>query len=245
MLNVLLWLPVLALVLVGWIMHKRRAYRELPFFFLLVISSLLIGVIRYVGSLLGHDVYFYAYWISELAAAVFVALAIYEVFLRRLFPRFYKVRFYRNLFPLVACVILVTTVISAARASDKHAAFMTASHSADFVRTAILVFFVALMVFMGRQWKRYDFGIALGFGLQAAAALADTAVGFKFHNPPALLTNIDVIVYDVTCLIWLITFWRPEKALVTDTVDNRIAEDALRQARTWKEELKGFTSGKR
>lgn len=241
----MIWFPALALVLVGALMYWRRAYRELPFFFLYVVSALLIGVSRYAAFPLGRGVYFYVYWITELAGHLAVALALYEIFLRRLFPSFQKVRFYRNLFPLAAVAIFLLTVITASRSSDKHAAFVTASHGADFVRTAILVFFVALMVFMGRQWKRYDFGIALGFGLQAAAALADTAVGFKFHNPPALLTNIDVIVYDVTCLIWLITFWRPEKALVTDTVDNRIAEDALRQARTWEEELKGFTSGKR
>lgn len=226
-------------------MYWRRAYRELPFFFLFAISALLIGVVRYVAFTRWHNVYFYAYWITELAAAVLVALALYEIFLRRLFPSFQKVRFYRNLFPLAAVAIFLLTVITASRSSDKHAAFVTASHGADFVRTAILVFFVALMAFMGRQWRRYDFGIALGFGLQAAVALADTAVGFKFHNPPALLTNIDIIVYDITCLIWLITFLKPEKALVTDTADNRTAEDALRQARKWEEELKDFTSGKR
>lgn len=233
-------------------MYWRRAYRELPFFFLFVISSLLLGVLRYVALYAWrhnedfHIYYFYVYWITELAAAVPVALALYEIFLRRLFPSFQKVRFYRNLFPLAAVTIFLLTVITALQSSDKHAALVTASHGADFVRTAILVFFVALMAFMGRQWNRYDFGIALGFGLQAAVALADTAVGFKFHNLPALLNNIDIIVYDITCLIWLITFWKPEKALVTDTADKRIAEDALRQAREWKEALKDFrTSGKR
>lgn len=242
----MIWFPVLALVLVGALIYWRRVYRELPFFFLFVISALLLGLLRYIGLKLGHDVYFYVYWITELAAAVPVALALYEIFLRRLFPSFQKVRFYRNLFPLAAVAIFLLTVITALQSSDKHAALVTASHGADFVRTAILVFFVALMAFMGRQWKRYDFGIALGFGLQAAVALANTAVGFKFHNRPALLTNIDIVVYDITCFIWLITFLKPEKALVTDTADKRTAEDALRQAREWEEALKDFrTSGKR
>jgi len=243
---------MLELVLVGALMYWRRAYRELPFFFLFVISALLFGVLRYVALFAWrHNVhfyiyYFYVYWITELAAAVPVALALYEIFLRRLFPSFQKVRFYRNLFPLAAVAIFLLTVITASRSSDKRAAFVTASHDADFVRTAILVFFVALMAFMGRQWRRYDFGIALGFGLQAAVALADTAVGFKFHNPPALLTNIDVIVYVITCLIWLITFLKPERALVMDTAGNQTAEDTLRQARKWEDVLKGFlTPGKR
>ncbi|HKV91487.1 MAG TPA: hypothetical protein VJW20_02945 [Candidatus Angelobacter sp.] len=242
----MIWLPALVLVLVGGLMYWRRAYRELPFFFLFVISALLLGILRYVALFAWQpNVYFYVYWITELAAAVPVALALYEIFLRRLFPSFQRVRFYRSLFPLAAVAIFLLTVITAAQSSNKRAAFVTASHGADFVRTAILVFFVALMAFMGRQWKRYDFGIALGFGLQAAVALADTAVSFRFHNPPALLTHIDVIVYDITCLIWLITFWKPEKALVKNTADNRIVEDTLRQARTLEEVLKDFTSGKR
>jgi|SRR5438270_1540431 len=226
-------------------MHRRRAYRQLPFFFLYVVSALLIGVIRYVAFRLGHGVYFYVYWISELAAAVFVALALYEIFLRRLFPAFYKVRFYRNLFPLAAAAVLLITVITAAQASDKRAAFVTASRGADFTRTAILVFFVALMALMGRQWRRYDFGIALGFGVQAAVALADTAVRFRLHDTPVLLTTIDVIVYDITCLIWLITFWRPEKSPPPVSGDH-LTPATLDEAKKWEDTLKDFlTSGKR
>jgi hypothetical protein len=242
----LIWFPALALVLVGALMYWRRAYRELPFFFLFVISALLLGILRYVALFLWQrNVYFYVYWITELAAAVPVALALYEIFLRRLFPSFQKVRFYRNFFPLAAVAIFLLTVITASQSSNKRAAFVTASHGADFVRTAILVFFVALMAFMGRQWQRYDFGIALGFGLQAAVALADTAVSFRFHNPPALLTTIDVIVYDITCFIWLITFWKPEKPPPSISGDHLTAE-TLGEVKKWEGAVKDFlTPGER
>jgi hypothetical protein len=240
----LIWFPALALVLVGALMYRRRAYRELPFFFIYVISALLFGVLRYIGFKLGHDVYFYVYWITELAGAVFVALALYEIFLRRLFPSFQKVRFYRNLFPLAALVIFLLTVITASQSSNKRAAFVTASHGADFVRTAILVFFVALMAFMGRQWKRYDFGIALGFGIQAAVAVADTAVSFRSHSPSSILTTVDVIAYDITCLIWLITFCKPEKSSPPISGD-RLTPETLDEAKKWESAVKDFlTPGK-
>jgi hypothetical protein len=238
--NVLIWFPAVALLLVGVLMYHRRAYRELPLFFVYVVSALSIGVLRYVAFRLGRDVYFYAYWISELAAAAFVSLALYEIFLRRLFPAFHKVRFYRNLFPLAAIVIFLIAVITASGSSDKRAAFVSASSRADLVRTAILVFFVALMAFMGRQWRRYDFGIALGFGVQAAVALADTAMRFQYHEKtPAFLTTIDVIVYDITCLIWLITFSRAEKTPPAIHGD-QLSADALDAARKWEGSLKDF-----
>ena len=241
----MIWFPVLALVLVGGILYWRRIYRELPFFFIYVVSALLIGVVRYVGFHLGHDVYFYVYWVSELAGAVFVSLALYEVFLRRLFPAFHKVRFYRNLFPITAAAVLLLTVVTASQSSDKHAAFLAASRGADFVRTAILVFFVALMALMGREWPRYDFGIALGFGVQAAVALADTAVRSRLHHRPAILDNIEFIAYNVSCLIWLITFWKPEKPF-TPISGDRLTPETLQQARKVEQTLKDLlTPGKR
>ncbi len=240
MLNVLIWFPTVALLLVGALLYRRRVYRELPLFFIYVVSALSIGVLRYVAFRLGRDVYFYVYWTSELAAAVFVSLALYEIFLRRLFPAFHKVRFYRNLFPLAAIAIFLVAVITASESSDKRAAFVTASSHADLARTAILVFFVALMALMGRQWRRYDFGIALGFGVQAAVALADTAISFQYHDKaPAFLTTIDVIVYDITCLIWLITFLRSEKTPPSIPGD-RLDTAALNEAKKWESTLKDF-----
>jgi hypothetical protein len=245
LLNLLIWFPVLALGLVGGLMCWRRVYRELPLFFFYVASALCIGVARYVGFRFGHNVYFYVYWVSELAGAVFVSLALYEVFLRRLFPTFHRVRFYRNLFPIAAAVVLLLTLATASHASDRHAAFLTASRGADFVRTAILVFFVALMVLMGREWPRYDFGIALGFGVQAAAALADTAVRSRLHYRPAILDNIEFIAYNLSCLIWLITFWKRERSL-TEVPTDQLTPEALHEAKKWEESLKGFiTPGKR
>src|SRR5262249_51350884 len=143
--------------------------------------------------------------------APIVFLAIYEVFLRRLFPGFQKIRFYRKLFSWVAVGVLVLTVLTALQAHDKGAAFRMASRAFDFARTAMLVFFISLMAFMGRQWTRYDLGITLGFAIQAAVALANAAVRVRMHYRPSVMDTVEVIAYNVTCVIWLVTFWKPEK----------------------------------
>jgi hypothetical protein len=236
--NVLTWFPVLALVVVGGLMYWRRVHRELPLFFIYALSAPVIGVLRpSVFYTAPHNVYFYVYWISELAAAVFVSLALYEVFLRRLFPSFQKVRFYRNLFPIAACVILLVTVIVAAKSADPKATFMSASRGADFIRTAVLVFFVALMVFMGREWRRYDFGIAFGFGIQAAATLADIALRSGLHSQPAVLDMVQFIAYNISCMIWLITFLKPESPQL-QAAPGAFSSETLDEARKWEGKLK-------
>jgi hypothetical protein len=103
----------------------------------------------------------------------------------------------------------------------------------------VLVFFVALMAIMGREWKRYDFGIALGFGLQAAVALVNAAVRTRIHYKPTILGTIEVIAYDAACLIWLITFLKPEKSLIPTPAD-QLSPETLQQARKWEDTLKDF-----
>jgi hypothetical protein len=235
-------LPILVLVLVSALLLWRRTYRELPLFFIYILSAWTIGILRYIAFKAGRHPYFYVYWISELAAAVTVSLALYEVFLRRLFMRFYKVRFYRNLFPAISIVILILTIVTALQAPDRRAAFLMASRGFDFVRTVVLVFFVALMAIMGREWQRYDFGIALGFGLQAAVALVNAAVRTQMHYKPTILGTIEVLTYDLACIIWLITFSKPQTNLVPAA--DRLTPEALNQARKWEEAVKDFLKGR-
>lgn len=224
-------------MLVSAIFLWRRIYRELPLFFIYIVSAWTIGLLRYIAFNIGSRSYFYVYWISELAGAVTVSLALYEVFLRRLFIRFYKIRFYRNLFPTIAVVILILTIVTALQAHDKRAAFMSASRGFDFARTSVLVFFVGLMAVMGREWKRYDFGIALGFGLQASAALLNAAMRIQGHYNSSIPAAIEIAAYDVACIIWVITFWKPEKS---QSGPPGGSVETLYQAQKWEETLKSF-----
>jgi hypothetical protein len=78
------WFPLLAVVLLAGIFVWRRLFRDLPLFFLYLVSALAVTAVRYGAVYLfgtAHPVYFYTYWISELAGFPVVFLAIYEVFL--------------------------------------------------------------------------------------------------------------------------------------------------------------------
>jgi hypothetical protein len=239
-----LWFPVVAVgslcVILGW----RRLWKELPLFLLYLVSAELVTISRYLSLRWGRAPYFYTYWISDLAISVVALLPLYEVFMRRLFRGFHQTRFYRNIFPLVATAILVLTVVTALQAPDKGAAFHMASRAFDFMRTGVLIFFLGLMLFMGREWTRYDLGVALGFGVQAAAALANSAVRTRMHYQTTIWDILELVAYDVTCFIWLITFWKPEKR--TEFLSpEQLDPEMLHQARSWETQLKAWlTPGK-
>ena len=238
------WASVFALIALSGLCLWRRAYKTLPVFFFFTVSAWLFGVLRYYAFRVGGSFYFYLYWISELAGAAIVSLALYEVFLRRLFPRFYKVRFYRALFPLAAGAVLLLTIAAVLQSSDRNAAFQTASRAYDFMRTACLVFFMLLVSLMGRNWTRYDLGVTLGFGIQAVVALVNAAVRARFGQRSPMLDSLESIAFEIACVIWLITFLKPEK---TSQLQPSGPPDpaVLQQARKWETALKDWlTPGK-
>jgi hypothetical protein len=214
-------------------------WRDLPLFFAYLVCTLLTVTAQLISFRVGRSAYFLTYWITDLISAIAAFLPMYEVFLRRLFTGFHKTRLYRSMFPAVAIAILILALVTALTAHDKDAAFHTASRVFDFMRTAVLAFFIGLMLLMGRNWTRYDLGVTLGFAIQAAVALADSAVRAALHHRPAILRTVDIVAYNLSCLIWLITFWKPEQR--TQFVPAEELDPAmLQQARTWETHLKDW-----
>jgi hypothetical protein len=243
--NLLFWFPVVILTLLSGVFLWRRIWLDLPFFFLYIISAPIIGLLRYCTAVLSKPVYFYVYWISELELAVVFSLAVYEVFLRRLFPRFQKVRLYRMLFPATAGLILLLTIVVVLESSNRSKGFQVASSAFDFVRTAFLVFFMLLMLMMGRQWSRYDLGITLGFGIQAAAALANAAVRSRLGHRSIFFDDAETVTFEIACVIWLITFLKPEVSGHLQPA-GPLDPSVLPQVRKWESVLKDWlTPGKR
>jgi len=95
------------------------------------------------------------------------------------------------------------------------------------------------MTFMGRRWSRYEFGIALGFGLQASAELI---VSTKWTKDLGYISELPLIAFDAACLIWLITFLKPEKTAPAPT--QSVSPEVLEEAKKWQETLQESLSGR-
>jgi hypothetical protein len=233
-------LPIVAVLIVVFV--YRRWVPEYPLFFSYLVAAESVGVIRLVwfGA---PGLYYSVYWVSDIVYTLFALTAAYELFVKRLFPGFYKVRFYRHLF-LVAALFTTAVTIAIALITGHLKVLLTTIYVYSFFRAAMLFFFVALMLIMGRQWSKQEFGIALGFGLDISTSLA--ALGIWSHTPSGtlLISRISEVAYDIACLIWLYCFWPPRASPAPSLAS--FPPEALHEARKWEDRLKDFISpGKR
>src|SRR5437016_3953689 len=121
------WCSLPILVLLSFILNRRRLYRDLPLFFSYVAvtaSATFIRLIVYILTrpplqVLNPFSYSYIYWISSLLMSIFAVMAVYEIFIRRLFAGFYRVRFYRYLFPTVALAMILLALLTAILSPDQ------------------------------------------------------------------------------------------------------------------------------
>lgn len=233
-------LPVLALL--ALLLIWRGAARKFPYFLYYILADEVIGLVRLWLYNPAGRLYFLTYYITDVMIAIFALLATCELFLKRLFPRFYEVRFYQHLFPIGA-VVIALIVVPAVVALHKVSLLLMTIHGLEILRVLALLFFVGLMVAMGRRWSRYEFGIALGLGMQAAAVLATSALWVRSPFGHNVLDRLPVVAYDLACLVWLVTFLRPEKPPTVPSAP--VQPEVLEQAREWERTLKDSLGGKK
>ena len=154
------WMALPSLALLAGILLYRKWQREFPFFLAYIVATDAIGIARLLASQIGGKVYYYVYWGSDIVVVVFAFLATYELFIKRLFPSFYKTGFYRYLFP-AATVLITLVAVSTALYGGKLTILVVGVRVYEFLRAAILLFFLALMVFMGRRGRNRNSALPL------------------------------------------------------------------------------------
>ena len=240
------WFSTPALAVVVAVLFVRRVQRRFPLFVFYVFLLLLIDLVRLLAFYgLSRRGYFYVYWISDAVGSLFALLVAGELMLRRLFAHFQKVRFYRYLFLFAGVVIAGLTLLTVYSSNPALllSVLIKALHASDVFLTAMLLFFVALMLFMGRRWSQYEFGIALGLGINAAALLLTFAIFSKSGPLQSFAREIPVFGEDGAALAWLLFFLKPEKP--TPAVTKPVSPEVLDEARKWEETLKGSLTGKK
>jgi hypothetical protein len=237
------WLSLPSLAVLAVVLLYRRWHKEFPLFFAYVVVTQVVGLTRLFTFRTSVDIYRDVYFVSDIVLAVFAFLATYELFIKRLFPGSYRIGFFRYLFPMAVVAIAVVASFTAFHGDHKSVLLVTA-RVYEFCRAAVLMFFVALMVFMGRQWSRQEFGIALGFALDVSTSLALIAFWSRAQRTDPVLSRVPVIAYDIACILWLYCFWS-QKPSVTPSSPT-LPPEALHEAKKWEESLKDFiTPGKR
>jgi hypothetical protein len=213
----LLWyIPIPLLVLLLWVLSKRRTYRTFPFFFAYVSFAVAADITR----LLVHSrprPYYSTYWVTEAGYALFGTLAMYEV-LRAVLGNLTRVRWARLVFPLVLLAGIGLTLARSSAVPPQFArrlAFyvLIGEIVVRFVQVFIFAGLVTLVPLLGIRWRQHPFGIATGFGVYATVSLLTTIKFSDFGTRFTFLWNAtSLVTYCVAVLIWIWFFSSPQKA---------------------------------
>jgi hypothetical protein len=194
---------------VAAVMTYRKLFREFPFFFAYLVAVIVSEMTRFLVFRHGIPMlYFYTYWITEALEVLLGFLVLYEVFLLRLFPGFNITPILRYLFPISIAVVAGLTLlmfVTAPSGGPTRLAVLVGEFTLalSFCQVAVLAFFCALMLFMSREWRRHELGIAAGFGIYGSVKLFTTVQRAQQHYGSAAIHQLPTVAYAVATLIWL------------------------------------------
>jgi hypothetical protein len=201
-----LWMvhPVLELAL-AVTMILRGLHRKFPVF----LSYLLFEFVAFAILFpMRHQLapYFYGYWSSAMISLVLGFMVIHEVF-TDVFRPYHTLRDLGTvLFKWAALVmIFVAVVVAVASPAGKSPLMQAVSTVQRCVRTiqcGLILFLLFFTRYLGVSWRKYSFGLALGFGSYAAVELASNALiaGGQVRTPFVGLCN--TVMYSFSLMIW-------------------------------------------
>jgi hypothetical protein len=214
------------------VMCLRKLYREFPFFFAYLIVVVVADTFRFITFKHGVPmIYFYTYWSTEAVEALLCFLVLYEVFLLRLFPGFNITPILRYLFPISIAVVSGLTLlmfVTAPSGGPTRLAVLVGEFTLalSFCQVAVLAFFCALMLFMSREWRRHELGIAAGFGIYGSVKLIINVKRAQEHYGSVALQQLPIVAYAVATLIWLFYLSRsdpePEETVITEEMVQQV-----------------------
>jgi hypothetical protein len=192
---------------------RRRLYRDFPWFFIYLASSIIMTVVRLAFR--GDYVTVYKiFWATEAIYAILALAALNEVF-RRVFRAFYLFWWFWPVFPATVVALVLLTLRSATRVPAEVPQIikwvLAIGVTAKYVEAGLFVLFVVLALLLNVTWRTHAFGVVQGFAISALGAWFAYAVSSEFGiKVTSLAIYSPPVAYIVAVVIWLITFARPE-----------------------------------
>lgn len=210
----ILWLtPPSLQSLILLVMLRRKLYSSFPLFFIytvVVASRDFILLFLRKGSL-----YFLIFWWGE-ALAILLGLAVIFEVLHRILPKSPSLRFVLKsviIFGAIAAVAALSILILAKPGEGSPpllAVIVMGERSVRFLQSCLLIAVIALMSRLGLSWHEESVGIAAGFGVYSALALAAFEFGGHLHwiSGPALVL-VNSAAYNLAAVVWAVYILRP------------------------------------
>lgn len=208
-------LTLIGPILTAWLavlLVRRKLHREFPFFFLYLIASVLIPVIR-LAVRNDYPTFFKVVWSTEAIYIVLALLALHEIF-RKVFAAFYEKRWFWLFFPLVVISISALAVIyrlgsPPAQANRVMSFIISMGMAVNLVQALLFVLFFLLVWLNGIHWREYPFGIVMGFAAIAIVTFAAIWARSEFGTRLNVVSSYaPAVAYILAVILWLNTFLR-------------------------------------
>jgi hypothetical protein len=167
-----------------------------------------------ISDSLQYSVYFYTYWTSYTITAITIFFVIREVFCYVTEPVPGIRRFGLLAFNWVAVISAIISISAALPLKSFGSGLMSVGFQVmrcvSILELCLLAFLALFIHSLGRSFRSLAFGIALGFGLQAAMELISSVVATR---SPYLDTNMNFVLQVAITLVlsgWIVYFVLPE-----------------------------------
>jgi len=209
---------------------KRRLYAQFPWFFVYLVSSIVITAVR-LPFRDDYLTFFKVFWSTEAVYALLALLALHEIF-RKVFLAFYLFRWFWLVFPsAVVAIILITSkglVLAPPKAPIIVRLVLAIGVTAKYIEAGMFVVFVVLAFVLNVAWRDQGFGIVQGFAISALGTWLSYSIRSRFGiKVGALATYGPPVAYIVAVVLWIATFLRREEPAAVETWTLSVTPDEL------------------
>jgi len=238
---------IIAILLRVWLvilLVHRRVHSLFPMFLTYIAFSLAASIAKlYVSS--DYQVFYFVYWGTEAVAVLLATLALLEVF-RWIFALFWQSWWYRGFLYGAILLVLGLAIANAVLNPPSHmhpigAVIYSSGIILNFMQLTIFAVFWLLSKHLQIGFRRYAFGIMIGFGVCSFGTLFAGVLRSGFGtNFTAVATYIPPVAYILALGFWLHVFWREEPPEAEGTMP-LTPEELAEQMRRYTELMKQYT----
>jgi hypothetical protein len=236
--------PIILQVSLAILLVCRKIQFVFPMFVAYVVFSLAGSVVKlYVSS--DYRIYYFVYWSAEAVAVILITLSLLEVF-RWVFASFWQSWWYRGFLYGSVLLVLGLAIANATLNPPAHmhpigAVIYSSGIVLNFMQLTIFAVFWLLSRHLQIGFRRYAFGIMIGFGVSSFGTLFAGVLRSGFGtNFTAVASYIPPVAYILALGFWLHVFWREEPPEAEGTTP-LTPEELTEQMRRYTELMKQYT----
>jgi hypothetical protein len=222
------------------VLVRRRARKYFPVFFYYTAASVPVTIARLLTAS-HYQLYFFVYWLTNVGMLLFGLAALHQVF-RWVYEGFYQSLLFRCLY-YGAIVLVLTVSIGNALANPPVQTHPLVGLALDvgiavnLLQAGIGSLFYVFLRPLHIQFRRYPYGVVLGFFISAAGPmlgyLTRSVFGIKWH---LFATYASPVSYILALAVWLSAFIVPESQ-ETEWTPPMSPEQMLRELETYRKAL--------